>query len=56
MAKFYIAPMYGENGISWDTNNFTKEELEVIQKFLDELNPRICDVTVDGLAIITDED
>lgn len=54
--KFYIAAMFNGEGASWSTENFTDSELEVIERFLEELNPHIGNIYIDDIAIIEDED
>jgi hypothetical protein len=48
---FYIAEMFGEPGSSWSAENFTEDELSVIERFLNELNVKIEGKCVDTICI-----
>ncbi len=53
---FYVAAMYGEDGIEWSTTNFTEEELKTIDRFLKELNEHASKVTIDCIVIMDEDD
>lgn len=47
---FYAALMFGEE-VSWSTENFTEQELRIVDKFLKELNERVGGKAIDGIHI-----
>ena len=53
---FYVSAMCGGDVIEWPTENFTNEELKVIDRFLDELNGRAGGVRIDSVCILDDKD
>ena len=50
--EFYIALMFGEDGISWPTTNFNDKELKVIQRFINELNEHIGGASIESIDIM----
>ena len=53
--EFYVCTMFAGDEVSWSANNFTEKELDIIERFLSELNGRIEGKCIDGISII-DED
>lgn len=53
---FCVDDMYGNNSASWPTNNFTEQDLKVIDRFLQELNEHASGMTIDGIAILDNEE
>lgn len=58
LKTFYVMEMYGGDGASWSTENFTDDELKVVERFLDELAVNATKVLNKGVDIIVilDED
>lgn len=54
--EFYVAEMYGEEGVLWSAENFTDEELAVIDRFLNELNKHASTKTIDCVVIFNDDE
>jgi hypothetical protein len=52
---FYIAEMFGAEGVSWSAENFTETELKVIDRFLTELDDHICGRTVESIVILNED-
>jgi len=49
---FYVAAKYGEEGVEWPTTTFTEKELNIIARFLDELNEHASEVNIDAIVIM----
>jgi hypothetical protein len=54
--SFYVGVMFGDEGLSWPADNFTPKELEVIERFLEELNDNASGLTIDEIAIMDEEE
>lgn len=53
---FYVSPAYdGEDVVKWPTENFKLDELQVIQRFLDELKAHGKDTILDEIWIENSE-
>ena len=51
---FYIVEANGGDGISWPTKNFTEDELKVIERFLEELDTKLGDMSIEEVVIMDD--
>ena len=52
---FYVSLMFGRD-MWWPANNFNDEELEVIERFLEELNEHISGEEVDEISVFDNDE
>jgi len=52
---FYVTARYNREGFSWPTENFTDDELMIVQRFLDELDLHSNDEAIEDIIIMDDD-
>ena len=52
---FYVSLMFGRE-LQWPANNFNTKELEVIERFLEELNEHISGEEIDMISVFDDDE
>ena len=54
--KFYVEQMFGEDSVSWSADNFTLDDLLIIDRFLNKFNEKADGLTIDSVAILNDNE
>ena len=52
---FYVSLMYGRD-MWWPAKNFNSEELEIIERFLEELNEHVSGGWIDDIDVLDDDE
>lgn len=54
--EFVIMPIYGGDPIYWSAENYTDDELKVIDRFLDEMNDRCEGIEIKAIMIMDSDE